>query len=317
MTINKKYINSDVKQNIIIVLVFLALIIVFSIGSEYFLTAKNIATILIAAVPLGLIAIGECTCLISGFFDMSPGMVASLSGVLWAVMVSQFGMNTWLSFLIALLFGLLSGSIAGVSVAWLKLPAWMATYALYQIWRGVIMVITEGEAIRMTTYEEFKVLGQTPILGPVTLPVVLLIVAYIVMYFVYRYTKLGRALFTIGGNPEAARNVGINVELTQFFCFILSGALASLGGLLFASRSASAQPIIGELYAMQAIAATVAGGTRMGGGKGDIRMTFVGVLIVVAIQNGLIMINVPSFYQYIATGVILFIAVLLQTEREK
>ncbi len=317
MNTNKLRLNSDVKQNLVILFVFIGLMSAFSIGSEYFLTVNNLTAILVAAVPLGLIAIGECTCLMSGFFDMSPGMVASMAGVLWAVLVSQLGVNTWLAFLVSLLFGFLSGSIAGVSVAWLKLPAWMATYSLFQIWRGVIMVITEGQAISMTKFPEFKILGQTQILGPVTLPVLLLVVAYVIMYFVLRYTRLGRALYTIGGNVEAARNVGIRVERTQFFTFVLSGILAALGGLLFASRSASAQPVIGELYAMQAIAATVVGGTRMGGGKANIGMTFVGVMIVVAIQNGLNMINVPSFYQFIATGVILYIAILFQTERPK
>lgn len=311
----KILLNRDNKQNIIILIVFVAIMAVFSIGSEYFLKPKNIVAILVAAVPLGLIAIGECTCLVSGFFDMSPGMVASLSGVIWAVLITRNGMGVWPAFFIALAFGVGSGCIAGASVAWLKMPAWMATYALYQIWRGVIMIITEGTAIRMTNYADFKIIGQTKVIGDIPLPVILLILAYILMYFVFRYTKLGRALFTIGGNVDAAKNIGIRIDWVQFFCFVLSGFLASLGGLLFASRSASAQPIIGELYAMQAIAATVVGGTRMGGGKANLAMTFIGVLIVVGMQNGMSMINVPTFYQYIATGVILFIAVLFQTDR--
>lgn len=311
----KLLLHADTKQNLIIFIVFIAIMAVFSIGSEYFLKPKNIVAILVAAVPLGLIAIGECTCLVGGSFDMSPGMVASLAGVIWAVLITRSGMGTWPAFFIALAFGIGSGCIAGASVAWLKMPAWMATYALFQIWRGVIMIITEGTAIRMTNYAEFKIIGQTKVIGDIPLPVFLLLFAYVVMYFVFRYTKLGRALFTIGGNITAAKNIGLKVELVQFLCFALSGFLAALGGLLFASRSASAQPIIGELYAMQAIAATVVGGTRMGGGKANLAMTFIGVLIVVGMQNGMSMISVPTFYQYIATGVILFIAVLLQTDR--
>ena len=209
--------TSDVKQIILIVAAFTIMILVFSIGSEYFLKKDNIITILISAVPLGLIAIGECACLVTGVFDMSPGMVASLAGVIWATLITQFGMNTWLAFAIALFFGLFSGAIAGVSTAWFMMPAWMSTYALMQIWRGVIMIITGGKAINMSAYPEFKVLGQTKITNSITLPILLLIIIYVIVYFVFKYTKFGRSLFIVGGNIEAAKNAGLPVKSIQFF----------------------------------------------------------------------------------------------------
>lgn len=317
MNKSKITLNSTSKQNIVIIIAFIVLIAIFSFGSEYFFTMNNISAMLIAAVPLGLIAIGECTCLMSGNFDMSAGMVASLSGVIWGSLVAQSGVNTWLAFSLALLFGLGSGCIAGFCVSWLKLPAWMVTYSLMQIWRGVIMVITEGKAISLSQYSDFKILGQTKVWGALTLPVLFLAIAYLLMVFMLKYTRLGRALYTIGGNVEAARNVGIRVERNTFFSFALSGTMAALAGLLFASRSATAQPIIGELYVMQAIAAAVVGGTKMSGGKANMGMTFIGVMIIIIIQNGLSMIQVPAFYQYIATGVILFLAIMSQTQRSK
>lgn len=305
------------KQNLIILIVFAALIIGFRIGSPYYLTGTNITSMLVAAVPLGLIAIGECVCLMSGYFDMSVGMVASLAGIVWAKLIVDAGVNTWLALFLALGFGLLSGALAGVSVAFLSIPAWMATYALFQIWRGIIYILTNGTAIRMIDYTEFKVIGQTKLFGSetFTLPILILLLAYLLTFLMLRYTKLGRSMYIIGGNMEAARNAGIKIKRTQVVCFLISGVLAALGGLIFASRSASAQPFIGELYAMQGIAATVVGGTKMTGGKANIAMTLVGVLIIIGIQNGLNMIGVPNFYQFIATGSILFIAVLIQTDR--
>ena len=121
----------------------------------------------------------------------------------------------------------------------------------------------------------------------------------------------------VGGNEEAARNVGIRVNLCRVFVFTLSGFLSALAGALFASRSGSGQPIIGDLYAMQAIAGAVIGGTAMTGGKTNVAMTFVGVMFVVCLQNGLNMIAVPAFYQHIVTGVVLVLAIVVQTDRPK
>lgn len=145
--------------------------------------------------------------------------------------------------------------------------------------------------------------------------VVILILAYIIMYLVYKYTKLGRDLYVIGGNPEAAKNAGINIVRGKVFAFALSGFLAALAGALFASRSGSGQPKVGGMYAMQGIAAATIGGSKAG--KTNLAMTFVGAVFIMTVQNGLNMIQVPAFYQYITTGVILVLAILVQTEKKK
>jgi ribose transport system permease protein len=309
-----KSLPRDAKQNALIVIVLVVLIILFAVRSPYFLRARNLVTIFNAAVPLGLIAIGECLCVMCGNFDLSVGMVASMAGIISANMVLA-GFPSWLAMLTGFLFGTFSGAIAGFSVGRLKMPAWMATYSLYQIWRGVLYVVTQGNAIRLANYPGYKVLGQTRIIGQFTLPILILFLFYILMFLFLRYTQPGRTFFIVGGNREAALNCGLPVKRVDFSCFVISGTLASLAGLLFASRSASAQPFVGELWAMQGIAATVVGGTSMLGGRANLLMTFAGLMIVIAIQNGLNMIGVPSFYQYIANGLILYIAVLIQTER--
>ena len=311
-------ISYDARQNIIVIAVFVILMAFFGVMSPYFLKPANLAALLTAAVPLGLIGIGECVCLITGQFDMSVGMVASLAGVIWTMLITELNMPIYLAFAIALLFGAFSGLLAGISVSVFHMPAWMTTYALYQIWQGVIYVLTNGEAISMSSYPAFKYLGQHKIFGSsITWAIIIMLLTYVVMFLVLRYTKLGRDLFVVGGNIEAARNVGLNIRFTHTFVFVLSGVLAALAGLLFASRSGSGQPVIGELYAMQAIAGAVIGGTAMVGGKANVLMTFVGVMIVVTLQNGLNMINVSSFYQHIAIGVVLVLAILVQTKRRK
>ena len=317
-TTKKKWLTRDKRQNIVILAALAVLMLFFGIKSPYFLKPANLIALLVAAVPIGLVGLGESCCLVAGMFDMSPGMVATLSGIIWTVLLSEHGVPTYVGLVAALLFGLCSGLIAGFSVAFLSMPAWMSTYALFQIWKGIIFIITNGEAIRMTKFKAFKFLGQAKLFGTdLTWAVVLLILAYVIMYFVFKYTKLGRDLLVVGGNREAAKNVGIPIRGCQIFVFMLSGFLASLAGALFASRSGSGQPAVGALYAMQGIAGAVIGGTVMTGGKTNVGMTFAGVMFVVSMQNGLNMIGVPAFYQHIATGLVLILAILVQTERKK
>lgn len=314
----KRRLSRDQRQNIIILAALAVLLAFFGIQSPYFLKPANLIALLVAAVPIGLVGLGESICLVTGMFDMSPGMVATLSGIIWTTLLSEKGVPTYLSLLIALLFGIASGLIAGFSVSVLSMPAWMSTYALFQIWKGVIYIITNGEAVRMTKFKPFKFLGQYKIFGTDLTPAVLiLILAYVIMFFVFKYTKLGRDLLVVGGNLEAAKNVGIPIKRRYLFVFAMSGFLASLAGALFASRSGSGQPAVGGLYAMQGIASAVIGGTVMGGGKTNVAMTFAGVMFVTSMQNGLNMIGVPAFYQHIAMGLVLILAILVQTERKK
>lgn len=314
----KAKINRDTRQNIIVLSALVVVMAFFGIKSPYFLTGKNMIALLAAAVPLGLIGIAESVCLLTGSFDMSVGMVASLGGIVVTKLIAEVGCPTYAAYAIALVFGLISGLLAGLSIGYLKLPAWIATFAMMNIWRGVIYILTNGDAVSMVKFKEFKWLGQHKIFGTdVTPAIVIMLLAFVIIYFVLRFTKFGRDLHIVGGNVEAAKNVGLRVELCQTLAFTLSGFFSAMAGVLFASRSGSGQPVIGDLYSMQAIAGAVVGGTSMAGGKTNPAMTFVGIMFVVCIQNGLTMIQVPAFYQHIATGVVLVLAILVQTERPK
>ena len=311
----KVALTRDARQNIVIIGVLVFAIILFSVMSPYFLKWDNIVAILVAAVPLGLVAISESNCLMVGGFDMSVGYVACFSGLIWTTLIAKNGMPTYSALAIALLFGLASGTIAGFSVAVLNMPPWMTTFALMNVWQGCSLILTGGEAVRMTKLKAFKWLGQANLVAKIPPMVFLLIIIYVIMYCVHRYTKLGRDLFVVGGNPEAAKNAGINAVRAKMFAFMISGFLAALAGALFASRSGSGQPKVGTMYAMQGIAAATIGGTKAG--KTNLAMTFVGAVFIMMVQNGLNMIQVPAFYQYITTGVILVLAILLQTDKRK
>lgn len=302
---------------LLVIFALVILLVVFSALSPYFLTVNNILTILLTATSVGLIAIGQFLCLLSGNFDMSVGNVAALAGIIYCILVKNFSFSAPLAIGCGLLFGTASGTIVGFCVSKLKTNAFITTFALMQVYRGVMFVLTSGMPIAMPTNKAFRFLGTFKIFELFQLPIILMLIAYCLFWFLLNYLRIGRSVYCVGGNAEAAHISGIGVAKTQMFCFIAVALFSAFAGMLFASRVNSGQVNVGATYAMDSIAACVVGGTSMSGGKGSIWGVFLGVLIVNVIQNGLIMIGMDPSYQYIATGFILFIAVVIQTERKK
>ena len=309
--------NKDSIQLLIILAALVVLMIVFSSISPYFLSPENMLTILLTATSVGIIAIGQFFCLLSGHFDISTGNVAALSGIIFCTFVKDMGWSVPAALCLGLLFGLASGSFIGFCVARLKANAFISTFAMMQVYRGILFVVTAGMPISMPTLPAFRFLGTFKVFGTVQLPIIIMLVGFVCFWFVLKYTKLGRAVYCVGGNAEASRISGINVQRVTMFCFIAVGVLASFVGMLFASRVNSGQVNVGATYALDSIAACVVGGTGMNGGKGSIWGVLLGVVIINVIQNGLIMIGLDPSYQYIATGSIMLVAVIAQTERKK
>ena len=317
--INISSVSGDLKQNIIIFGVLFIIIAVFTIINPTFLTFDNIHSILLTSVPVALIAIGECICIIGGNFDMSVGVVSSLAG-LAAASLMEIEQPVMIAILMGVAIGLISGIIAGMSVSRLNMNAFITTFSLLYIYRGIIFIITEGipKNLMGPKYAPFTMIGQTKLFGnSIQMPILIMVGIYILMSLFMKYTRLGRSIYLVGLNKRAAHICGIHVKNVELSMFIIVGVLSAIAGMLLASRTATSQPFVGELFAMEAIAATIVGGTSMRGGKGSIGMTFVGVLIVYIIKNGLIMVGLPDFYQYIAVGLILLLAVLAQTPRTK
>ena len=313
----RKRLTADQRQYLIVSLVAVLIYAFFAFRSKYFLSWKNIVAILIAAAPVGLVTIAECSLLICGEWDMSCGNVASVAGIVWGQLVVG-GMNVWLALGLALLVGVVSGSVIGLLVSYCHMTAWMASYGVLMILQTFIYVFTDGLAIPMSKYKEFKILGQMKVFGTeLTLPIVIMAVMFLAMQVILKYTLFGRSMFMVGGNREAAVNAGINVPKIKITNFILSGVLSALAGCMFVSRSGAVQPFVGGPWAMQAIASSIVGGASLGGGKANLGMAFVGVMILTGLSNGLNMSSVSPFYQYLVTGVALFIAVLIQAERRR
>lgn len=322
MTLNKgkslKTLSREQIQPAIIILTLVVVILIFTAINSSFLSFANLHSVLLTAVPVGLIAIGECAAIMSGYFDMSAGMVAAMGGLAAASVMHANG-SVVLALLAGLAVGLICGLLAGMCVSYLGLNAFITTYAMQEIYRGIIYVFTDGFPISLfgADYSAYTKWGQMKVLNFLQFPILVLIIVYALVALFLKYRKLGRSIYLVGSNAKCAKICGINLHLVQVFVFLLCDVLAAFAGMLYASRIGSAPAFLGETIVMEAIAATIVGGTSLAGGKGNLGLTFVGVCIIYVVKNGLIMCGLPDFYQYIAIGAILFIAVMMQADRKK
>ena len=305
-------------QPFIIIFTLVAVSLIFTIINPRFLSGQNFHSILLTSVTVGIIAIGECVAITAGYFDMSVGMVAAMGGLIAATVMKATG-STLLAVLSGIALGLVCGTLAGLCVSVLHMNAFITTYAMQSVYRGIIYIFTDGFPISMhhPEYDNYTKWGQMKLFGFLQFPIFVLIVLYVLVALFMRYRKLGRSIYLVGGNSKCAEICGIKLHVIQIFCFLLCDTLAAIAGMLYASRMGSANAFLGETIVMEAIASTIVGGTVMGGGKSNLALTFIGVLIVYCVKNGLIMCGLPDFYQYIAIGIILFVAVCLQIERTK
>ncbi len=305
-------------QPFIIFGTLILVVLIFTLINPSFFSLKNFHSILLTSVVVGIIAVGECVALTATYFDMSVGMVAAMGGLTAASIMHATG-SVALAVLGGLVLGVVCGLLAGLCVSMLNMNAFITTFALQEIYRGIIYIFTDGFPISLfnAEYAEYTKWGQMKVFGFLQFPILALAIVYILVALFMRFRKLGRSIYLVGGNAKCAHICGIKLHAVQIFCFVLCNVLASFAGMLYASRTGSASAFLGENIVMESIAATIVGGTSMAGGKSNLGLTFVGVLIVYGVKNGLIMVGLPDFYQYIAIGIILFLAVMMQVERKK
>ena len=315
--------NKEQVTPYIIIMTLIAVVLVFTVinnlfFSGNFFSGQNFHSILLTSVTVGIIAIGECVAITAGYFDMSVGMVAAMGGLTAATVMKNTG-SVFLSVMSGIVLGLICGLMAGLCVSVLHMNAFITTYAMQSVYRGIIYIFTDGFPISMhhPEFNNYTKWGQMKLFGFLQFPIFVLIVLYILVALFMRYRKLGRSIYLVGGNARCAEICGIKLHVIQIFCFLLCDTLAAIAGMLYASRIGAANAFLGETIVMESIASTIVGGTVMGGGKSNLALTFIGVLIVYSVKNGLIMCGLPDFYQYIAIGIILFVAVCLQIERTK
>ena len=298
-------------------IVLLALGTLMAALSPFFLSISNFLNILLATSTIGVLAMGATFVLGSGGLDLSLGSVLGLSGVVGAAVAVKLGAPTALAVAAAILAGAGAGLVNGLIITRALVPAFIVTLGMLGIARGLALVISGGRVIYGLP-EAMVYLGQGRPFG-VPMPVIILIVTAIVMHCLLAYTRYGRHTLAIGDNENAARSAGIDVARHRLSIYVLSGALAGLGGLLFATRINSGDPTAGITYELTAITAAVIGGTNLFGGRGSILGTTIGALIMGVLQNGLNLLAVQSYYQQMAIGAVLILAVFIdqfQVRRE-
>lgn len=286
----------------------LVIIIVVATQSSVFLTGRNLINVTRQISTNLYMGCALTMILITGGIDLSTGSIMAVAGMVASYM-SVAGMPFWLCGVAAILSGLAAGTISGVIIANTTLPPFIVTYSMQSVLRGMVYVITGAATIRIAD-KSFLNFGSG-FIGPIPLPVLYLIIVVFATWLILNRSKLGRHMYAVGGNARAAEFAGINIRRTRMFIYMASGTLAALAGLVLTSRNTSMQPTLGTGMEMDAIAAVVLGGTSMGGGMGAIGGTVIGALIIGLINNGLNLSGIDSFWQYIAKGVVILVAVYL------
>lgn len=293
--------------------------LLFTFKSDRFLSVDNMTNVLRIASFTMICAIGECYLLIAGSWDISIGAVYSLGGVFAGLAMTTYGLPIWLSIIVALAAGGLVGMINGFLVQKLQMNAYIATVGTQFMARGLVQGITRGTPVYPLP-DAFLPVGQESMnLFGMKVPwvIVIAIVLSLIAAFVLKYTTYGRKLYAAGGNGEAARLAGIPTSRLRFGAFILTGILASLTGVLMASRLGSAQATVGNGFEMQVIAGAVIGGVSMAGGAGSIFGMALGAFFMAMITNGMTLIKISAYWQTLVTGALLVFACSLEFLRNK
>lgn len=306
------------KDNIGIIIALLAMFIfltVFPTTRSTFLTPKNMFNILRQNASNLFLATGMTMVIILGGIDLSVGSVIALSGVVAAGCVVNFGLPEAVGFIAAIAVGAAVGLFNGFIICKTDIPPFIVTLASMNITKGIALVLTGGAPIRCMT-DAFKFPGAGYV-GPVPTPVILMVVIFIIAALMINKTQLGRHIYAVGGNVQAAKFSGISVQKVKFIVYAYTGVMAGIAGVVIASRLYSGQPTAGDGAEMDAIASVVVGGTSMSGGSGRIGGTLIGVLIIGVLNNGLNLMGVDSNFQYIVKGLVILLAVYVDFLRNK
>ncbi|WP_329253081.1 ABC transporter permease [Actinoallomurus sp. NBC_01490] len=289
------------------VVVMLLIIAYFSYRSARFGTLDNAQTIGIAAAPFALIALGQTLVILTGGIDLSVGSVIALSAMSAAATVKGHPDRLWLSVLVALLVGLVAGTVNGFLVSRVNVPPFIATLGMLTTASGLAYVVGHGAPINGLP-GNFGKIANNEILG-LQIPVVVMIVGIVALALIMKRTSYGMRVYAVGGNPVAAQIAGVKTTRILFSVYALSGVLAGLSGVMLASRVISGPPNLGEGYELDAIAAVVIGGASLLGGRGSIWGTALGLFLIQTLNNGLDILVVPAYWQNVIKGMLIVAAV--------
>jgi inositol transport system permease protein len=298
------------------VLLFLvALIVIFTLYNPMFLSARNIKNILTEVSIYGIIGVGMTYVILTGGIDLAVGSLLAFAAISGAFLMQALGGDFFMGWLVAMLaacaVGTMAGYLHGKVVTRFGVPAFIVTLGGLTVWRGATLIVNDGAPVSGFN-EAFRWWGRGDVLG-VPVPVLVFLVVALVGYVALRYTRYGRQVYAVGGNPEAARLSGLSVQSVVLSVYVITGFLAGLAGFLLSARLGSAEAVAGTGYELRIIASVVIGGTSLFGGLGGVGGTIVGALLIGVLINGLVIMNVSAYYQQVVIGIIIVLAVGFDT----
>lgn len=304
------------RTNIGILVAFIIMVALLCVMTKSFATVGNIINVLRQISTNTNLAIGVMLAIIIGGIDLTSGAIVALSGCVTTKMIMEGGYPIWFAIVCGCLVGALAGMANGSIIAYTGMPPFVVTLAMMNICRGAAYLVANGKPIR-TPRNEFEILGTGYLFGQIPYPVIYTVIFLVLTFFVLNRTRLGRHIYAVGGNREAARFSGITPARIEILVYTYSGFLAAFAGVVLAARMASGQPAVGMGYETDAIAAAVLGGASMSGGVGTVGGLIIGALVIGVLSNGLNLLGVNSFWQYVAKGVVILLAVYMDIYRKR
>jgi len=288
-------------------------IVLLSMLSPYFLTGGNLLTILLQTAVVAILAGGQTFVILTAQIDLSTAAVMALAGGVSGMIMVHSGLNPYLGIALSLAIGGAVGFVNGVLVAMAWLPSFIVTLAGLSLWRGLALQLTSGyDSSPMP--DVIGAVGRGEV-GPVPVPVLIMLGCFVLAALVLRETRLGRYLYAIGSNEEAARLVGIRVAPYKLAAFVISGLSSGIAGVVLIGRLDSSGGEIGAGLELDAIAAVVLGGTSLFGGRGSIWGSLLGAVLMATIRNGMVLLQISPFLQLVTLGLVILLAVGLDVLR--
>lgn len=300
-------------QTYMLIFIVIGLGIILSLISSNFLTVTNLLNVVRQIAVNGILAIGMTIVCLTGGIDLSVGSIVAFSGIIAAGLLRDKDYPIILIVLIAIAVGAVCGLYNGYFVAYWNAAPFVVTLSMMTIARGMTYVYSDGRPISNLP-TEFLIIGKGSIAG-IPLPTLILIVVFILGSIMLTKLKYGRYVYAVGGNENAAMVSGINVKRVKMMVYVLSGVACGIAAVILTARVSAGLPQAGESYELDAIAATVIGGTSLSGGRGRLWGTIVGAILLGIVNNGLDLLNVSSFYQQIVKGLIILGAILIDSKR--
>lgn len=307
--------QSTVLRDLIMIFILVGMFVVLSFLSPSFCTPGNIVNIFKQTSINGILATGMACAILVGGFDMSVGSIVGLAGVI-AALLAQGNYPIFVPVVAAIGVGVLAGLTNGFCVAYLGIPAFVVTLGTQSAIRGLAYLASGGQPI-FGVVDAYERISGYKLFGVVPLLVVYYVIIALLVGFVLKKTVFGRRMYAVGGNAEAAKVSGINVNFIKLAAYTICGLMAGVAGMLTTSRTVSGAPLTGEGYELDAIAACVIGGFSMNGGAGKWYGMIIGALILSVMSNGLDILNVPSYYQKILKGILIVVIVLIDVRGKR